>query len=159
MSQLSTTSSFARRLTDWGTAHPALYYLAPLALWVVFIAWASLAPPDDLPQLKFDLADKLEHTLCYGVLGALMLRGWVRRGAVTLGACVLIELAAGAWGVYLEFLQRATGYRSFDYWDAASNAIGVLLGLAAWSVVLAWSRRRVKPAAAVAIPANEESLP
>lgn len=147
------TRTFARRLAAWGAAHPALYYLAPLALWVIFIAWASLAPPDELPQFKFNLADKLEHALSYGVLAALMLRGWVRGGAVTLGACLLIELVAGGWGVYLEFLQRATGYRTFDLWDAASNAIGALLGLAAWSVLLAWSRR------AAAIPTSEESHP
>ena len=39
-------------------------------------------------------------------------------------------------GIGIEFLQRMTGYRTFDVYDMAANATGVLLGWAA-AVLLA----------------------
>lgn len=139
-------SPFFQRLGRWGAAHPALYYLAPLAGWVILVSWGSLAPPNDLPEIRIPQFDKLEHFTCYGVLAALMLRGWVRQGAVTLGAGLLVELVAGGWGLYLEFLQRMTGYRTFDLWDAASNALGAALGLAVWTMLASRQRRAATPA-------------
>jgi glycopeptide antibiotics resistance protein len=34
-------------------------------------------------------------------------------------------------GIAIEFLQRMTGYRTFDVLDMVANAVGVLLGWAA----------------------------
>ena len=125
----------------WGSAHPLLYYTAPLVAWIVFLCWGSLAPPSELPQFNFAQADKFEHAISYCTLAVLLLRGWVRQRPVTLGACCVIGLIASAWGLYLEFMQRMTSYRTFDLWDAASNATGALLGLIAWSLYDAWWRR------------------
>jgi len=49
-----------------------------------------------------------------------------------------IALAFIALGVALEFLQRETGYRSFDVADMAANSVGVLLG---WGLVRTPLRR------------------
>jgi len=123
------------RIQRWGAAHPFLYYTAPLAGWILFIAWGSLTTPDNLPQIGIAQFDKVEHFSCYGLLAVLLLRGWVRQGPVTLAASLLVWLAAAGWGLYLEYMQRLAGYRTFDLWDAASNACGALLGLAAWAVL------------------------
>ena len=42
--------------------------------------------------------------------------------------------AAGfiAMGIAIEYLQRMTGYRSFDVFDMLANAVGVVLG---WAMV------------------------
>lgn len=126
---------FFRRMGRWGAAHPFWYYTAPLVGWILFIAWGSLTTPDNLPQIEFAQFDKVEHFSCYGLLAVLLLRGWVRQGPVRLGPSLLVWLVAAAWGLYLEFMQRLAGYRTFDLWDAASNASGALLGLTAWAVL------------------------
>lgn len=140
------------RFQRWGAGHPFLFYTLPLVGWVLFVSWGSLAPPDDLPQLHFNFADKLEHSSIYALLAVLMLRGWVRQGRPSAPAVLAVELIAGGWGLYLEFLQRATGYRTFDLWDAAANATGALLGLALWL----WLAPRLAPAPAPALPIPEK---
>ena len=129
------------RVSRWGAAHPFWFFTAPLVGWVLLIAWGSLARPEKLPQLRFYQADKVEHFVFYGVLAVLLLRGWVRQRAVTFAACLTVEIVASGWGFYMEILQRMTSYRSFDLWDAASDALGALLGLAVWVGVAAWLGR------------------
>jgi len=42
-------------------------------------------------------------------------------------------------GIAIEFLQRMTGYRTFDVFDMLANAVGVALG---WSAALVYARIR-----------------
>jgi VanZ family protein len=120
------------RLQRWGAGHPFLFYTLPLVCWVLFVSWGCLAPPSDLPQFQFALADKLEHASIYVILAILMLRAWARQRRATWPAGLIVMLIAAGWGLYLEFLQRASGYRSFDLWDAACNALGAMLGVTLW---------------------------
>jgi len=71
--------------------------------------------------------DKWSHLLAYG--GLMFWFGMLFTGAIRQ---LQIALAFVAMGVALEFLQRETGYRSFDVADMAANAAGVLLG---WGLV------------------------
>ncbi len=82
----------------------------------------SLAP------LSVDLSegrDKASHFVAYGTLMFWFGMLWpgLRRQA-------LVALAFAAMGVGVEFLQRLTGYRSFEVADMAANTIGVLIGWA-----------------------------
>jgi len=79
-----------------------------------------------LIPVEIDLSegrDKWSHLLAYG--GLMFWFGMLYSGAIRQ---LQIALAFIAIGVALEFLQRETGYRSFDVADMAANAAGVLLG-------------------------------
>lgn len=123
-------------MRQWGARHPFCYFTLPLVAWVVFVTWGSLTRPNNLPQLDFDYADKFEHATCYAILGILMLRGWVRGGWPAGSAGLLVVIVAALWGLYLEFMQRLTGYRTFDLWDAFWDGMGALGGVALWSLAI-----------------------
>jgi len=106
--------------------------LRPLALalgwtWAAAIVWLSLMPSP--PTIEFEQADKLGHLLAYGLLmfWFCQLYGARRtRGAYALGFAAL--------GVGMELAQRALGYRTYEPFDMAANALGVALG---WAAALA----------------------
>lgn len=90
---------------------------------VAVVIYFSVTPRP--PEVPLDEGDKLGHLFAYGTLmlwfGQLHAQ---RRRWITVAALVGL-------GIALEYVQRWTGYRSFDVWDMAANAAGVLLGLAA----------------------------
>jgi len=90
---------------------------------VLLVVYLSLTPtPLEVP---LEQGDKLSHTLAY-----LVLMSWFanlydapsQRIGFALGFIVL--------GVALEFVQRWTGYRSFELADMAASAAGVGVGWA-----------------------------
>ena len=93
--------------------------------WAGAIVWLSLTPSPP-PTLGIAQGDKLEHLGAYGLLMLLFALSYRRSG-------VRLAYAAGfcAMGVALEFLQRLTGYRTFDVYDMLANGAGVALGWAA----------------------------
>ena len=96
-------------------------------LWVAVIFYLSLMPHPPEP-LHFWNADKLEHALVYGLLMLWFCQVYIQRSSRRVLAVLLI-----AMGIMIEYLQRETGYRTFDYADMLANAAGVLVG---W----AWAR-------------------
>lgn len=100
-------------------------------LWLAFgwglvavIIWLSLTPSP--PKLDVSFGDKLGHLAAYGTL-----MFWFCQ--IYAGRAKRIAYAIGfiAMGIALEFIQGATGYRSFELLDMAANAMGVALG---WSL-------------------------
>src|SRR5207247_7188265 len=94
------------------------------------ILWLSLTPQP--PQVDFQQSDKVGHFIAYS--GLMFWFCQLYRGART-----RLAYAAGfiAMGIAIEFLQRASGYRSFEVMDMVADAIGVLLG---WAAALALPR-------------------
>jgi VanZ family protein len=94
------------------------------------ILWLSLTPRP--PHVDFESSDKVEHFLAYGGLMFWFCQLYPRPRT-------RLAYAAGfiAMGIAIEFLQRATGYRSFEVMDMVADAIGVLLG---WAAALALPR-------------------
>jgi VanZ family protein len=87
--------------------------------WIALVSYLSLMPRPPEP-VRFDNVDKVEHALAYAGLMLWFSQMGTRR----------LYLAAGfvAMGVGIEYLQRMTGFRQFDYWDMVADAVGVLLG-------------------------------
>ena len=87
---------------------------------VVSVVVLSLIPIDvDLSEGR----DKLAHFIAYGSMTfwfAMLCRGRLRQVGIALGFA--------AMGVAIEFLQRMTGYRTFEVADMAANAIGAGMG-------------------------------
>lgn len=85
------------------------------------IVWLSLTPSP--PRLDFESGDKVGHFTAYAALMFWFCQLYPGRGA-------RLAYAAGfvALGVAIEFLQRASGYRSFEVMDMLADAAGVALG-------------------------------
>jgi VanZ family protein len=96
-------------------------------LWVGAIFYVSLMqhPPE---PVQFWSADKLEHALAYCLLMLWFCQVYRKRTSRMLLAVLLL-----AMGIIIEYLQRETGYRTFDYADMFADATGVVVG---W----AWAR-------------------
>ncbi|NEW81719.1 MAG: hypothetical protein GZ094_05075 [Mariniphaga sp.] len=98
-------------------------------LYLAFIAFLSLAPPDGLPDIPlFRGADKIIHTCMY--LGLTGLACWSMHAEYKPIWYYLISLFSISWGVSMEFFQYLMHMgRSFDYYDMIGNAIGTLFGV------------------------------
>ena len=99
-------------------------------VWIAAVVYISLVPHPPQP-MHFEYSDKLEHTLAYGLL---ML--WFCQVYQKLAHRIQVALWLTALGVSMEFLQRMTGYRYFEYADMLANSAGVLLGWALANTVL-----------------------
>ncbi len=92
--------------------------------WVTTIIYLSLIPHPPQP-VNFQYSDYLEHTLAYGLLMLWFCQIYQKQAhRIRLALCLI------ALGVSMEFLQRMTGYRYFEYMDMLANSAGVLLGWA-----------------------------
>lgn len=89
--------------------------------WVAMIVYLSLTPQPPEP-MHFANADKLEHALAYSFLTLWFCQVYQQRLSRIIVAGLLIAL-----GIGIEYLQRMTTYRFFDYADMLANGTGVLL--------------------------------
>jgi VanZ family protein len=121
-------------------------FYAPAIGWGIFVFILSTLPGKDFPQIPkwTDLlsVDKLVHTLFYGIMAALILRGWFQSQKVAkndnfttktnsnlfvLGLLVAIFCSAFGWGI--EWIQE--NYcedRLFEVLDGVANTIGACVG-------------------------------
>ncbi|WP_171013526.1 VanZ family protein [Chitinivorax sp. B] len=76
------------------------------------------------PQLHINYGDKLQHTGTY-----LLLMLWFAQLYPARAKRLSIMSSFIAMGVAIEYAQDATGYRSFDQYDMATNALGAILGM------------------------------
>jgi hypothetical protein len=67
--------------------------------------------------------DKVGHVLAYGVLMM-----WFAQLENGLTARIWLAVGFSALGIGLEFVQRATGYRTFDSGDIVAGLAGVAIG-------------------------------
>lgn len=88
---------------------------------VALILYLSLMPHP--PELDIEQGDKLQHLAAYAVL-----MGWWAQIAASDRRNAVIALTMLAFGIAIEFMQAATGYRTFSYADMAADAIGISLG-------------------------------
>ena len=98
-------------------------YLAAGWAWAAAIVWLSLTPSP--PPLDVSHGDKAGHFFAYAGLMFLFAQLYARRLYFALGFI--------AMGIALEFLQGASGYRSYDSLDMIANPLGVLAG---WGAAL-----------------------
>lgn len=114
-----------------------LHYPTSLAALVPPIAWAALIfvasslPGSSYPAPPFFGADKLVHLGIYTVLGGLTARAWLAASKAQLKAAFLAgALLASCYGATDELHQWFVPGRSASLADAATDALGSLLGAA-----------------------------
>jgi VanZ family protein len=88
-----------------------------------------------VPKPHVSQSDKLEHFAAYGLLMFLFCQLYRRTATRLVYAAAFI-----AMGVALEFLQRMTGWRTFEVLDMLANGTGVFLGWGAAAAVGALRR-------------------
>ncbi len=116
------------RLRVWGPA------------WVMMALIFVMSSIPELPAGAAGIDDGVAHALEYGVLAALLLRGFAgtRRAGVSGRAAVFAVLVATGYGISDEVHQRFVPGRIADLADLAADAAG-----ASASVALIWAWRRV----------------
>lgn len=109
------------------------------ALMVALILWLTLSPH---PTGPFDIqiftgADKVAHAVLFGFLTFMALldmmkyRNWQFLPLVVVAS---ISIACGAFGIFIEFLQRAMGLgRSLEILDMLTDGAGAVLAGAIWA--------------------------
>ena len=90
-------------------------------LLVLFVIYVSVIP--DPVQLPVAEGDKFGHLLAYAAL-----MSWFANLYEVTARRVQFAIGFIALGVALEFVQRWTGYRSFEIADMAAGATGVAVG-------------------------------
>ena len=93
-------------------------------LLIALVCLGSLLPP--APEMRVLVDDKILHATAYGVLTLWFSGLYVRGRNIAVIAVLLFFL-----GFVLDVLQGAVSSRTFDLWDVAANAGGIL---AAWMV-------------------------
>ncbi len=113
------------------------YRWARVGFWcgVGIITVASVLPAESMPQV--DVWDKLQHVLSYAAVAAVGGAGFLATRARWLVALGLITQ-----GGYLELVQNYIPGRFGDFGDGVANAIGVVAGIAAASLLMGWVRGR-----------------
>lgn len=87
----------------------------------LMVVYLSLIPA--LPSSGASQSDKVMHMLAYATLMSWFANLWALTSARIKTAIGLVAL-----GITLEFVQRWTGYRTFDVADMFANTAGVLTG-------------------------------
>lgn len=98
------------------------------------IAALSLLPPNDLPQIElFTGADKMIHFTMYFIFSLLF--SWTLKTELNYYRIFFIVLVTVGWGILMEFLQLDMHMgRSFSWYDALANTIGVAFGILIYSL-------------------------
>ncbi len=114
-----------RTILDYLSSH-----LWPVLVWTAIILLACSWPGKDLPESPIVGFDKIVH------IG--MFVGWTVLWLLPFPRKVGLIVPLGvAFGVFLEFYQQWLPFdRTFDWWDAAADGLGVLIGWVGWIVVL-----------------------
>ena len=91
-------------------------------IWTLFILIACTIPGKNIPSAPVMGFDKLVHT---GLFGA-----WIVFWLLATRENAWLIVAAGlAYGIALEFYQQLLPFdRTFDWWDALADAVGVVIG-------------------------------
>jgi len=119
------------KVRSWLAQHAWLRLWLPVVAWMGLIFFLSSQP--DLPHPESGWLDNLfgvgAHTLEYGVLAALLSRALANRKR----AGLLVFAVGVLYALSDEFHQAFVPGRTPDPWDLLCDALGVLLGLAAWA--------------------------
>jgi VanZ family protein len=106
------------------SARPKVIYLLWIVLWLV-VATGELIPGDSTPMellAETHISDKLIHSAAYAALG------FVPAFALRFRTAVKCAIGAELGGICLELAQLVAPGRTCDFWDAAANTVGLLVG-------------------------------
>jgi len=99
-------------------------------IWTLLILIACTWPGKDIPTAPVAYFDKLVHACLFIGWTVLWLLVYPKKP-------LLIVLLGFSYGLGLEFYQQLLPFdRTFDWWDAVADAVGVLIGFAFKSLII-----------------------
>ena len=110
-------------------------------LTVALILWLTLAPhpAGDIDLPMFPGADKIVHVIMFGFLTFIVLLEFMRHGGwapLSLTLVGTVSLACGAFGIGIEFAQRAMGLgRGLEILDMLADSAGAIGMGGVWAAV------------------------
>lgn len=115
-------------------------YHIPVISWGLAVAVLSLMPTDRLPNPHVTNLDKAVHFTMYFIFS--MLAFWsIRIPSNDWKKYVVIGFTVALYGFLMECCQKwFCTYRSFEWWDVASNATGALCS----ALIIGWNQHRKK---------------
>jgi VanZ family protein len=122
--------------------HQAFARFAPATFIALAIPMLSLLPAAYFKRVIPSAAfipgwDKLIHALLYAALSRALFHALSPKAKERVSCWTGVTLAAGGYGLLMEFFQRGlTVSRGFDWFDALANLLGasIAAGLAGWRV-------------------------
>lgn len=109
----------------------------PGIIWTLLILVACTWPGKDIPAAPVMGFDKLVHSGLFTAWAILWLLAYPQKNRT-------IVLAGMAYGLGLEFYQQLLPFdRTFDWWDAVADAVGVLIGYGISTLLLNYDRQRL----------------
>lgn len=107
----------------------------PALVWTLLIVVACTLPGKTIPDSPILGFDKIVHIV--------MFVGWTTLWLLLFPTHRLVLVLLGiAFGIFLEFYQQWLPFdRTFDWWDAAADGLGVLLGVGFYFIVLSFFSR------------------
>jgi VanZ family protein len=107
----------------------------PAIVWTLLIVVACTLPGKSIPDAPIMGFDKIVH------IG--MFIGWTCLWLLLFPRSTLfIALLGIAFGIFLEFYQQWLPFdRTFDWWDAAADGVGVLVGLGLFFILMRYLPR------------------
>ncbi|NAS32107.1 hypothetical protein GTQ40_14060 [Flavobacteriaceae bacterium R38] len=107
--------------------------------WTLLLTVLSLFSISDLPKIKFNASDKLIHTLFYLVLAVVWLFYFDQKKESALKNKFIIAIGVFLfiYGIVIEVLQDVLPYRrTADIKDMIANAVGILIGIFVFKIIL-----------------------
>lgn len=105
--------------------------------WTFLILLACTWPGKDIPAAPIVGFDKLVHSGLFIVWTILWTLVYPKKAA-------LIVLLGMAYGLGLEFYQQLLPFdRTFDWWDAVADAVGVIIGFGVYAIIIDRYRQRL----------------
>jgi VanZ family protein len=110
-------------------------------IYLIIIAFLSLLPPNDLPEIPlFPGADKIVHTCMY--LGLAWLACWSMHSELKPIWYYLIFFFSIGWGAMMELFQFLMHMgRSFELADIIGNSIGTFIGVLIYMLMVQQKRK------------------
>lgn len=105
----------------------------PAFIWTIIVTGLSAMP--GLPAMDWDLvsADKAGHFIAYAILAWLVCLGFNKNNTITYKNYLTAFIFSAGWGMLMEWMQGTFfPYRFFEWPDEIANAIGAILGIAAF---------------------------
>tara|TARA_R110002124_G_C8777847_1_gene500518 strand:+ start:421 stop:759 length:339 start_codon:yes stop_codon:yes gene_type:complete len=104
--------------------------MVPAVIWTILILIACTWPGKDIPDAPVTGFDKIVH---FGLLFVWAILWATYKKSNLIWVCIL----GISYGIGLEFYQQLLPFdRTFDWYDALADAVGVIVGLVFYKLIL-----------------------
>jgi glycopeptide antibiotics resistance protein len=121
--------NFSQQVTTRHTLKVKYFTLFTAIAYSLAIVFFSLINLDRVLKVEINASDKTLHTVSYGLLFLIWsLYFYIKQKHISLRLNFILAWVLVAFGIIIEAIQGLyTSYRTFDWWDAFANTLGVTI--------------------------------